>query len=106
MKRDKTIYCEKCAGEITNRDDLVVTNNFLKIVPYHGECFSKELKGVSTILVGSSPINGTASNVSTIIAVIIGIAVLFFRELRYISVVSLLFLCIRFYSWFKYERHL
>ena len=54
MKRNnKTIYCAKCAGEITNKEDLVITNNILTIVPYHGECFSKELKGVSTILVGN-----------------------------------------------------
>ena len=106
MKGKKTIYCQRCVGEITDKDDLVVTNNFLSIVPYHAECFSKELKGLSTIFTGNSPINGTASNVSTVLAVIIGIVVLFISELRYISVISLLFLCVRFYSWFQYERHL
>lgn len=106
MKGNKTIYCNKCIGEITNIDDLVVTNNFLSIVPYHEECFSKELKGLSTIFVGNSPINGTMGNISTILAAIIGIVVLFIRELRYILVVSLQFLGIRFYSWFQYERHL
>jgi hypothetical protein len=42
MKGDKTIHCEKCCGEITDIDDLVVTNNFLSISPYHEECFSKD----------------------------------------------------------------
>lgn len=106
MKGDKTIHCEKCCGEITDIDDLVVTNNFLSISPYHEECFSKEVKGLSSIFVGNSPINGTMSNVSTILAVIVGVIVLFIQELRYISVVSLLALCIRVYSWFQYERHL
>jgi len=59
MKEKKTIYCQRCVGEITDKDDLVVTNNFLYIVPYHEECFSKELKGLSTIFIGNSPINGT-----------------------------------------------
>ncbi|MBK5240445.1 hypothetical protein [Clostridium sp.] len=106
MKKKKIIHCEKCCGEITDIDDLVVTNNFLSIVPYHEECFSKEVKGLSSIFVGNTPINGTMSNVSTILAVIFGVIVLFIQELRYISVVSLLFLCIRVYSWFQYERHL
>ena len=106
MKEKKTIYCSKCVGQITNKDDLVVTNNFLSIVPYHAECFVRELKGLSTIFVGNSPINGTIGNISTILAPIIGIIVLFIREFRYISIVSLLFLGIRFYSWFQYERHL
>ncbi len=106
MKENKTIYCYKCAGEIKNSHDLVVTNNFLLIVPYHKKCFSKELMGLSTILVGNFPINGAMSNVSTILAIIFGTILLFIRDLRYISVMLLLFLGIRFYSWFQYERHL
>jgi hypothetical protein len=106
MKTNKTVYCNKCYGEITSRDDLVVTNKFLSIIPYHEKCYSGELKGLSTMAVGNKPINGTASNVSIIAAVIIGIVCLFIKELRYISVVSLLALCIRLYSWFQYERHL
>lgn len=106
MTKSKTIYCEKCVGEITSKDDLIVTNNFLSIVPYHDECFSKELRELSGMFVGNAPINGIMGNVSAILAAIIGIVVLFIDELRYISVVSLLFLCMRFYSWFQYERHL
>lgn len=106
MRGRKAIYCEKCSGEITSKYDLIVTNNFLSIVPYHDECFSKELKGLSTIFVGNTTINGTMGNVCTILVAIIGIVVLFIPELRYISVVPLLFLGIRFYSWFQYECHL
>lgn len=101
-----TILCEKCHGEITSRDDLVVTNLLFYIVPYHRECFSKKLMGLSTIFVGNQPINGTAGNLITILAIIIGIVVLFIQELRYFSVISLLFLSLRAYSWFRYERYL
>ena len=106
MLRKKKIYCEKCTGEIITRDDLVVASIFLSIVPYHEECFSKELKGLSAMFVGNSPINGTMSNIITIITVIIGIVTLFIKEFRYLSLVSVLVLGIRLYSWFQYERHL
>jgi len=106
MREKKAIYCEKCGGEITGSDDLVVTNNFFSIVPYHEKCFSRELKGLSSIVVGNVPINGTMGNVSVVLAVIICIAALFIKELRYISIIAFLFLGIRLYSWFKYERHL
>ena len=106
MKEKKTIHCKKCVGEITSRGDLVVTNNFLSIVPYHAECYANELKGVSTIFVGNSPINGAMGNAGAVIAAIIGIFVLFIPERRYVSILCLLFLGIRFYSWFQYERHL
>ena len=101
-----TIICEECNGEITSRDDLFVTNMFYYIVPYHGECFSKEMKGLSTLFVGDLPINGTAGNLITILAVILGIIVLFIPGLRYFFAISLLFLGIRAYSWLRYERYL
>lgn len=106
MKENKVIYCEKCSGEITNRDDLVVTTNVFSVVPYHGKCFSRELKGLSGIVVGYTPINGIMGNLGAVLAAILGIAALFIKELRYISILSTLFLGIRLYSWFKYERHL
>jgi len=55
MRGNKTIYYEKCAGEIISKDDLVVTNRFLSIVSYHEKYFSRELKGLSTISVGNKP---------------------------------------------------
>lgn len=106
MKEKKKVYCEKCSMEVTSNNDLVVTNNFLSLVAYHEKCFSKELKGVSTVFVGNSPINGTMGNISAIMAVIIGVVLLFVKEFRYISAVMFLGVGIRFYSWFIYERHL
>ena len=102
----KSIYCERCCGEIANKNDLIVTNKFLSIVPYHEKCFSKELKGLSTIFVSNVPINGTSSNVCLVILLIIGVISLFIKELRYVSALALISLCIRIYSWFQYERHL
>lgn len=106
MREKKIIYCEKCVGEIKSKNDLVITNKFIYIVPYHEKCFSNELKGLSTIFVGNKPINGTSGNVGTVLAVILGIVVLFIQELRFLSAVSLLILCVRLYSWIHYERHL
>jgi hypothetical protein len=106
MKGKKKVYCEKCAVEIISKNDLVVTNSFLSVVAYHEKCFSKELKGLSTLSVGNAPINGTASNVGTAIGVVIGVIVMFIPGLRYIALVSLLTIGIRLYSWLQYERHL
>lgn len=106
MKKKKTIYCERCHGEITSKDDLVITNSFYYIVAYHERCFSKDLKRMSSFHIGNSPINGTAGNTSTVIALIIGIIALFIKEIRYISFLLLLYVGIRIYAWFKYERYL
>ncbi len=106
MAENKTIYCEKCGGVIKNSYELTVTTRFLSIVPYHDRCFASQVKGISTMFVGTVPINGSASNVGTVFAVIIGIIVLFIPELRYISIVALITILIRFYAWFNYERHL
>lgn len=106
MAENKTVYCEKCGGVIKNSYELVVTTRFLSIVPYHDRCFLDSIKGLSTMIVGNVPLNGTASNVGTVFALIIGIIVLFIPDLRYISIVSLITILIRFYSWFNYERFL
>jgi len=106
MAENKTVYCEKCGGVIKNGYELVVTTEFFSIVPYHDRCFANLVKGLSTMFVGNVPINGTASNVGTVFALIIGIIVLFIPELRYISIVSLISILVRFYSWFNFERHL
>ena len=106
MAEKNTVYCEKCGGVIKSNDDLVVTTQFLSIVPYHDRCFTSQVKGLSTLIVGNVPINGTASNIGTVFAFIIGIIVMFMPELRYIAIVSLISILVRFYSWFKYERHL
>ena len=106
MAEIKEVYCDKCGGVIKNSDELIVTTQFLSIVPYHDRCFSSLIKGLSTMFVGNVPINGTASNVGTVFALILGIIVLFIPELRYISIVSLITIFVRFYSWFNFERHL
>lgn len=100
-----TILCEKCDREITNREDLVVTFSLIFIVAYHSECFSKEIKGLGTMFVNNYPINGTANNWSVAIAVIVGI-ILLFTEYRYLSVLPLLLLASRVYSWLRFERYL
>ncbi len=106
MAEKKEVYCEKCGGVIKNSYELVVTTQFLSVVPYHDRCFASQVKGLSTMFVGNVPINGTASNVGTVFALIIGIIVLFIPQLRYISIVALISILIRFYAWFNYERHL
>ena len=41
----KHVYCEKCVGEIEFRGDLVTTTILFDVVPYHEDCYAKDLKG-------------------------------------------------------------
>lgn len=104
--KNKVILCKKCKGQIKDIDDLVVTNSFIWIVPYHARCFANQLKGLNTVHVGNKPINGTMGNTWTILSAILGIILLFVEGMRYLSIVLFLFIFVRFYSWFRYERHL
>ena len=106
MAKTKKIICEYCAGEIKNGGELVVTTNFLSVVPYHDRCFTYQIKGLSTFFVSNVPLNGQASNVGTVFAVVLGVLVLFMPELRYLAIIALISVLYRLYSWFKFERYL
>jgi len=104
--KEKRIYCERCVGEITNREDLVVAFQLLEIVPYHSSCYSKSLKGFQTLFVGNEPVNGPIGTLKAIIFFIIVLILLFNPTIRFLGVILLIPPGIRLYSWFKYERYL
>lgn len=106
MKGKKTIYCHFCSGEIKSRDDLVVTDYFFRLVPYHSKCFANRLKSMETIFIDNKPVNGTMANVWVGIAIVFGTITLLIPETRYYSILFFLYLPIRLYSWLKFERHL
>jgi hypothetical protein len=66
------VYCEKCGREIKFAGDLVTTTFMFQVVPYHEDCFAKDLKGLRTFFVSNNPINGIAGNITVILSVIIG----------------------------------
>lgn len=102
----KTIICERCGGVIEYKGDVVITTSIIRVVPYHDRCFAREVKGLNTIFVNNTPINGTASNIGTVLAAIFGFVFLFVPDLRYVTLVLLIPIAVRSYAWLKIERHL
>jgi len=102
----KTIYCDKCLREITVRSDLVTAILFFEVVPYHTDCYAKDLKGFKTLFLENQPINGFSGNVITIFAILLCIACLFYEPMKYLSIIAIIQIIYRFYSYFVYERYI
>ncbi|WLD94612.1 hypothetical protein [Alkalihalobacillus sp. AL-G] len=104
----KPVYCDKCHGEINNREDLVTATMFVSVVPYHESCYSKDLKGAKTFFLANQPINGFSGNFGVVVAALFGFGLLVFAEggTRFTSVIFLLAVFYRLYSYIAYERHL
>ncbi|WP_211748579.1 hypothetical protein [Paenibacillus sp. Marseille-Q4541] len=109
----RPVYCVHCNAEIESRYDLVVSQSFLSLYPYHNSCYSEAIKGCQSIVLGDHPVNGTASNWSSGFALLIGIILLFISKDNIggvaawvLNVVVLLVPLVRFCSWYMYERYL
>ncbi|MPM75709.1 hypothetical protein SDC9_122703 [bioreactor metagenome] len=50
MEEKKLIVCARCGEKISHNSDLVVVVNFIAPIPYHNDCYSKELKGIKRIV--------------------------------------------------------
>lgn len=74
---NKKIICNKCYGEIENKNNLLTTFKFFKIVPYHSKCYSEELKSLNTFVISNKPINGMGSNIFTIITTVLALILIF-----------------------------
>ncbi|WP_108671864.1 hypothetical protein [Peribacillus acanthi] len=104
----KAVYCDKCYREVEVRGDLVTTTMFLEVVPYHEECYAKDLKGVKTFLVSNQPLNGFSGNFTAIVALLFMLGMLVFAEesLKWMSFLAIIPIIYRLYSYIVYERHL
>lgn len=107
---DREIFCSVCAGEIYTREDLVVANEFVEILPFHSSCYSKSVKGIRTLFLNNTPINGFASTIGTAFAFLIGLNGLIFVPETGFKLLGIFLIIVplglRLYSWFKYERYL
>jgi hypothetical protein len=104
----KEIYCEKCCGEITLKDDLIVVTKDVKLAAYHRECYSEDMREINSLFL-SQPINSQISTFKSVILVILAGA-LFIFEKNFISWIIGFVACMdviyRVCSWFWYERPL
>lgn len=105
-EEDKLILCEKCAGRIQSRDDLITTLAPIRLVAYHNRCFAEEIKGFQGFFMDHSPVNGTLSTIGAVIFAIVVLLSFLFDWLPWYGHVFLsLFCAVRLASWISYERH-
>lgn len=104
----KTIYCDKCAKEIKVRDDLVTSTLIFDVVPYHEDCYAKDLKGAKTIFLDNQPLNGLSGNLVIFISMILAIVWFLITKnpLKWLSLIAIIPIGYRFCSYFFYERHI
>jgi hypothetical protein len=103
---EKEIHCESCLMPIEHRGDLVTVWSFFKVRPYHGACYANALKGAAMLFMGNKPINGFSGNFTAIVAFIVA-WIPFFTPLTFgITVVCMLFLLVRLYSFLVIEKKL
>ncbi|MBP0726420.1 hypothetical protein J5Y03_14765 [Bacillus sp. RG28] len=103
---NKTIYFDKCLREITVRNDLVTAILFFEVVPYHENCYAKDLKGVKTLFLDNQPINGFSGNFVTLLAILFCIGCFFYEPMKYLSIIAIIQIIYRLYSYFVFERHI
>ncbi|MDR7073971.1 hypothetical protein [Fictibacillus barbaricus] len=100
------MYCESCLMPIKHRDDLVTVWAYFKLRPYHSACYANSLKGAATFFVSNTPINGFSGNFTAIVAFLLAWIPLFTNITAGISVVCVLIVLTRLYSYFTYEKKL
>ncbi|QDP41173.1 hypothetical protein [Radiobacillus deserti] len=104
----KTIYCDKCLKEIKVRDDLVTSTLLFEVIPYHEDCYTKDLKGIKTLFLDNQPLNGFSGNVLFFLAIIIAIGWIVIAEgsLKWLSLLAIVPIGYRLYSYYNFERYI
>lgn len=102
------VYCEKCGREIKFTGELVTTTFMFKVVPYHEDCYAKDLKGLRTFFVSNNPINGISGNITAVVSIIIGIFALLFLDgfTKFIGLLAFVAVGYRLYSYIQFEKKL
>lgn len=106
MDEKKLIFCARCVEQISHNSDIVVIVNFIEPIPYHNNCYSKELKGLSGFGVSNQPINGPIGVVQIIGSALGALIFSFLKGYRLVTIIFLIALYIKWYSWHNIERHL
>ncbi|RIW33974.1 hypothetical protein D3H55_10260 [Bacillus salacetis] len=104
----KEIYCDACQKQIKVRDDLITATIMFEVAPFHENCYGTSIKGAKTLFISNEPINGFAGSAFTVFSVIIAILWAVFTEdaMRWVSLLALIPVVYRLFSYFRYERHL
>ncbi|WP_138419741.1 hypothetical protein [Aquibacillus sediminis] len=108
MSTNKSVYCEKCHGEITFRGDLVTATFLLEVLPYHVDCYAKDLKGAKTLFLDNQPLNGFSGTFLAIVSLLVAIgwSIVADGAFKWGALLALIPVGYRLYSYLTYERFL
>lgn len=81
---------------------------FFEVIPYHEDCYAKDLKGVKTLFLNNQPINGFSGNILAFFALIILVVSFFLKEdtMIFLAIFMVFPILYRLYSFVVYERHI
>lgn len=106
------IYCHRCYDEIKSQYDLVVIPGFIKLYPYHAECYGLETKGRNSFSL-SKPINSTRGTITPFFMIFLYLFYLLndsFRVEPFFHIFWIIIILIptyqRLYSYYQYEKKL
>jgi len=78
------------------------------VIPYHEDCYAKDLKGIKTLFLNNQPVNGFSGNLLAFFALIVLIISLFIKEdtMIFLTIFMVFPILYRLYSYLVYERHI
>jgi hypothetical protein len=78
------------------------------VIPYHEDCYAKDLKGVKTLFLNNQPVNGFSGNLLAFFALLVLIVSLFIKEdtMIFLTIFMVFPILYRLYSYLVYERHI
>lgn len=102
------VFCEECSRLIRDKDELVTTTVLFSLVPYCKDCYVDQIKGMSSLIVSNTPVNGTYSNFFSVVGLIALIPIMFISDsIKYVFIIGIIiFLLYRVFSYLWFERHL
>ncbi len=109
IKENEEVICSFCGDKISNREDLVVLSDFLRVKAYHNNCYAEMMKSAA-ISSKAKPINSKLSNLSLFVLGILVLVVFFYADSWFPKAAFALMMVAgtvgRLESWFKFEKKL
>lgn len=104
----KVVTCSSCNGVIKYRDEFVAGLFFVAIIPYHTDCFSRELKKSTALVLANEPINGVLGTFSAVVSGLASLGFLFFGVglFKWFALLLAIPTLYRMMAYVLYERHL
>lgn len=105
---DKIISCRTCGERIKYHDEFVAGLMIILIMPFHTDCFARELKSTTTIILANEPINGVLGTFSAVVSGLgsLGVLILSPGLFKWFALPLALPALYRALTYVIFERHL